>query len=352
MAALSASTAAASRCRHHSEDLRQAMSASPRADIDPVLRPLLSGGEAEAERLIDSLLIRLATPVVERVLGGMASRVSSGSSDAAAEIRSEIMLRLIERLKAFRRDPEARPIVRFQDYVAVVSRNAVDAHLRAAYPLCARLKGRVRYLLATSRTWEVWTGDHGVIAAGLKEWRDRPIVPAAVAAPAATTSAAPPLADVVHALLGQLHGPIALDQLVELVAEVTGELDEGQPTPPDPPAPVDETVVTNDLLRHLWTEIGALPVKQRAALLLNLRGMNGESAVHFLPVTRVASVREIAAALEMDALAFVELWDELPLDDVRLAELLETSRQQVINLRKSARARLGRRLSKLTGGVR
>lgn len=330
------------------------MSASARADIDPVLRPLLHGGEAEAERLIDSLLTRLATPVVERVLGGMASRVSSGSSDAAAEIRSEIMLRLIERLKAFRRDPEERPIVRFQDYVAVVSRNAVDAHLRAAYPLRARLKGRVRYLLATSRTWEVWTGDHGVVAAGLKEWRDWPIVPAAVAVGAspATTSVAPPLADIVHALLGQLHGPIALDHLVELVAEVTGELDEGQPTPPDPPAPVDETLEANDLLRHLWTEIGALPVKQRAALLLNLRGMNGESAVHFLPITRVASVREIAAALEMDALAFAKLWDELPLDDVRLADLLETTRQQVINLRKSARARLGRRMSKLTGGVR
>jgi len=324
------------------------MTASPRAAIDPVLRPLLHGGEAEAERLIDTLLTRLATPVVERVLGGMAGRVSGGSSDAAAEIRSEIMVRLIERLRAFRRDPEERPIVRFQDYVAVVSRNAVDAHLRAAFPMRARLKGRVRYLLSTSRTCEVWTGDHGVVAAGLKEWRDRPIVP--VAAPPAANGSQP-LVDVVHAILGPLHGPIALDQLVDMVAQITGELEEG-PAPPEPPPTHDQTVEANDLLRHLWTEIAALPVKQRAALLLNLRGANGEPVVHFLPVTRVASVREIAAAVEMDPLRFAEMWDDLPLDDGHLAQLLDTTRQQVINLRKSARARLGRRMSKLTGGAR
>ncbi|HYO76074.1 MAG TPA: hypothetical protein VE010_06385 [Thermoanaerobaculia bacterium] len=318
-----------------------------------MLRPLLYGGEAEAERVIDTLLARFASPVVERVLGGMARRVSGESSDAAAEIRSEIMLRLIERLKAFRRDPEERPIVRFQDYVAVVSRNAVDAHLRAAFPLRARLKGRIRYLLTTSRTFDVWTGDHGVVAAGLKEWRDQPLV---TVVPAREPSRAPelvsrPLQEIVEAILGRLHGPVALDQLVDVVAEVTGELEE-RPAPRDVLPSHDDTIEANDLLRHLWTEIAALPVKQRAALLLNLRGVNGEPVVHFLPVTRVATVRQIAAAVEMDPLVFAELWDELPLDDLRLAELLDTTRQQVINLRKSARARLGRRMTRLSGGIR
>jgi hypothetical protein len=299
--------------------------------------------------VIDTLLARFASPVVERVLGGMASRVSGESSDAAAEIRSEIMLRLIERLKAFRRDPEERPIVRFDDYVAVVSRNAVDAHLRAAYPLRARLKRRVRYLLTTSRTCEVWTGDHGVLAAGRKEWRDRPIVPAVTAAD--RTIAAEPLADVVQAILGRLDGPIALDELVEAVAGITGELEE-DPLPADPLPSHGETIEANNLLHHLWSEIAALPVKQRAALLLNLRGADGEPVVHYLPVTRVATVREIATAVAIDPLVFAEMWDELPLDDARLAELLETTRQQVINLRKSARARLGRWMSKVSGGAR
>jgi hypothetical protein len=37
------------------------------------------------------------------------------------------------------------------------------------------------------------------------------------------------------------------------------------------------------------------------------------------------------------------LWHELPLDDRRIAERLAVTRQQVINLRKAARARLARR---------
>jgi hypothetical protein len=41
-----------------------------------------------------------------------------------------------------------------------------------------------------------------------------------------------------------------------------------------------------------------------------------------------------------------ELWDELPLDDLKIAARLGMTRQQVINLRKSARARLARRMER------
>jgi hypothetical protein len=37
------------------------------------------------------------------------------------------------------------------------------------------------------------------------------------------------------------------------------------------------------------------------------------------------------------------LWDQLPLDDLSIAARLGVTRQQVINLRKAARARLARR---------
>jgi hypothetical protein len=46
----------------------------------------------------------------------------------------------------------------------------------------------------------------------------------------------------------------------------------------------------------------------------------------------------------MDADRFAELWNDLPLDDARIAELLKLTRQQVINARKSGRERLARRL--------
>ncbi len=44
------------------------------------------------------------------------------------------------------------------------------------------------------------------------------------------------------------------------------------------------------------------------------------------------------------ARAGAELWNQLPLDDAAIAELLDLTRQHVVNLRKSARKRLTRRL--------
>jgi hypothetical protein len=41
---------------------------------------------------------------------------------------------------------------------------------------------------------------------------------------------------------------------------------------------------------------------------------------------------------------FAGLWSRLPLDDASIAELLNITRQQVINLRKCARERLARRM--------
>ncbi len=42
---------------------------------------------------------------------------------------------------------------------------------------------------------------------------------------------------------------------------------------------------------------------------------------------------------------FTLLWNDLPLEDSSIAELLGATRQQVINLRKCARERLERRMN-------
>jgi hypothetical protein len=58
----------------------------------------------------------------------------------------------------------------------------------------------------------------------------------------------------------------------------------------------------------------------------------------------IATFRQMAEALGMSPEKLPELWSELPLEDTRIAELLQLTRQQVINARKSARNRLTRRL--------
>jgi len=87
-----------------------------------------------------------------------------------------------------------------------------------------------------------------------------------------------------------------------------------------------------------------LPLNQRAALLLNLKDATGFGAITLFPATGIASVRQLAGALEINPERLAEMWNDLPIEDTRIAELTGLTRQQVINARKSGRERLARRL--------
>ncbi len=99
-------------------------------------------------------------------------------------------------------------------------------------------------------------------------------------------------------------------------------------------------------LGSLWREIGKLPLRHRSALLLNLRDQNGDAMIIMFPLTRVATISQIADILEFSADEFARIWSELPWDDLTIAEYLGLTRQQVINLRQSARMTLRRKLER------
>jgi hypothetical protein len=61
----------------------------------------------------------------------------------------------------------------------------------------------------------------------------------------------------------------------------------------------------------------------------------------------VATFEQIAKTLEVPTAEFEQLWAQLPLDDLHIAAYLGATRQQVINLRKTARERLVKRMSGL-----
>jgi hypothetical protein len=61
-------------------------------------------------------------------------------------------------------------------------------------------------------------------------------------------------------------------------------------------------------------------------------------------VTGTATIPEIAETLGFSREEFACIWNALPLEDLAIADRLGLTRQQVINLRKSARERLIRRL--------
>ena len=113
---------------------------------------------------------------------------------------------------------------------------------------------------------------------------------------------------------------------------------------PDAKMDVATGVEQRIYLQRLWAEVCQLLPRQRAAILLNLRDAQGRGIIALFPLLRIASMRQIAVALDMRSEEFANLWNDLPLEDAGIAGLLGVTRQQVINLRKSARERLARRM--------
>jgi hypothetical protein len=103
---------------------------------------------------------------------------------------------------------------------------------------------------------------------------------------------------------------------------------------------------STDDLKRLWEEIITLPLRHRTALLLNLRGREGDGIIAMFPLSRIASVRQIGETLELSPDKFARIWHELPWSDITIGEYLGITRQQVINLRQSARAALRKRLGR------
>lgn len=343
--------------------------------MDALLLPLLrSGSEGGLARLIEEH----AAPIIRGVIRGKLRGARAGdnpSGQEAEDLYGEVVVQLLRRLRAFVSDPDGHPIGDFRGYVAVTTYNACNLYLRQKYPARWRLKNRLRYTLSRRDDFALWQVDDGDWLCGLRAWRDWPEdLPDAAGrlrrladdpdAPhrAELTDAAreSELPDLLRAAFAHLGGPVRLDDLLGVVADLRGvsdpvltvELSDGRESAgrsrgaEASDADFADEVERRSYLRRLWEEITQLPPAQRAALLLNLRDAH-EGVTWLLPLAGVASVRQIAEAVAVPAEQFAALWNQLPLDDATIAELLGVTRQQVINLRKSARARLARRMKPL-----
>lgn len=302
----------------------------------------------------------------DRVLRDATRRVLSGSmrrlvdtDDAIGDVR----LRLIGRLWALRRG-EGEPIDNFQAYAAAAATRVCYSYLRERHPARTRLRNRVRYAVSHHADTELREDADGTWSCRTrKTMRPAP-------APGATTAfldapatfmerhrldVTAPLPSLLSAVLERLDRPVAFDRCVDAMAVLLGVIETEALAPREQedgdhhlqvvdPAPDAATAIADrEALRSTWAEVVALPPNQRIALLLNLRDPEGGAMIHVLPATGVVSMEALASALAMDAPDLSALWDRLPIDDEELAGRLGLSRQQVINLRKSARARLARR---------
>lgn len=311
---------------------------------DRDLIPIIEAG-AEAERLqaLGTLIDETARPLIFRIVQRM--RGPALRSEDAEDIASVVALRLVQRLTGAETDA---PIASFNDFVARLTYNAAYDILRTRFPQRTRLRNRFRYVLRHDPRFTAATID-GAIVVGLSRWsaelRQASIGPIDFKP---LTTQRGKTADVLEAALAAIGRPSRLDDLVRLFAEAWGIADAGASDVVDvePASDSDphEELATRRRIAALWNEIAQLPPNQRAALLLNLRDRDGLNAAALLILTGVTTIDALASAVGLTSEGLWEIWNELPLDDLRIASILRLTRQQVINLRKAARERLARRM--------
>lgn len=316
----------------------------PSMEIDPRLVPLTASGGAEAE--IERLLVGVAGPVIRSIVSRYVRGGGCLPADAA-DLESMIRLRLLHKFRRIAASPH-HGIEDVERYVATVSYNVVNDYLRRRFPERTRHKNRLRYVLAHDPRLALWNTQVGPVG-GLKEWQGSATAATAVAqGPDQTTRAMRDKrrpADALHALFIGGGAPVELEALVDYTAALWNV-----PLGPAEVELVDEhealpaQIERREFLRALWREIEQLLPMQRKALLLNLRGEETANVIAFVVLTGTARFDDVAAALGMTAEELSAIWNDLPLNDLRIAGLLSVTRQQVINLRKSARERLRRRL--------
>jgi RNA polymerase sigma factor (sigma-70 family) len=341
------------------------------AKIDTLLEPLLM--EA-SDQQADELLLQLITVHTEPLIKGIIRyklHLSSHQADGRAEaddIYQEVLLQLLAELQQLRRQPDQHPITDVRGMAAVIAHRTCSRWMRRQFPERHSLKNRLQYLLTRQRGLALWQDEARKLVAGFAVWQGQK--------KAVTTARLGNLSDdegllarirllqsgrqqvlgdVLAAIFNHLGSPIEFDELVSALAVLLGVRDQpieslaededaiafqAAAGEPDPAWQVEKRI----FLQRLWEELQQLPPNQRAALLLNLKDADGRGCIALFPATGIATLRQLADALEISAERFAELWNELPLEDAKIAELLGLTRQQVINARKSGRERLTRRL--------
>jgi len=318
---------------------------------DRALAPLLSAADDAARRHeVERLIVTRARPIIERVIRRYAGAEWMVRAADADDIASTAILRLLRRFDALA-DAGGEPIGDLEDYVATLTYHTIYDFLRQRHPERMRLRNRVRYLLTHDSRFALWE-HRGTTLCGSSEWRGR--TDFAVAVELTVESASMQMvndrapAEALRAVFTHIGRPVVFATLMNVMVSLW----RGAGAAPGGAAPADEqrfddpvdALSARQTMSRLWWEVRQLPVRQRAALLLNLRDTAGGNAVALIPLTGVATFDELASSLEMTAPALAELWSELPLPDLRIAELFGITRQQVINLRQAARERLSRRM--------
>jgi RNA polymerase sigma factor (sigma-70 family) len=328
--------------------------------MDSVLLPLLrSADEAEGEQLLSDLILFEAAPLVRNTLrqrlGFYVSHLGANPRNHDAEdLYHDVMAKLIGLLN----DPQLQTgqlvIKNFRQYVLRVATNACHDYLRAKSPARNRLKNNLRDLLERHQDFAQWrTGDAETLC-GFTAWLNRgksslvtPRLSSLEARPNEFLTAKFPREDIrqvpltrlVAEVFRWLDSPVEFERLVQLAAQLLDVKDQPQQSLDeddvweqsltDSSFRCESSLEVRELLQMLWAAVRRLPPRQRDTFCLGFADDGGDDLFTLLLDAELATLPEIAEALNRSLQDLILLWQQMPMDNTGIAHELKATHQQV-----------------------
>jgi hypothetical protein len=307
----------------------------------------------KAERALGQLVEDHVEPLMKRVITARLRRNGVEHFTHLEDVLSDAVIAFLLHVEELRLG-RADEVENFNAFVSMLATRAVNDYFRRANPGFHALRNRLLYLIERYPELARWREpSSGQWLCGLAEWKDKRNSPLRTIDDVnprewlSSNSAQLHAADQLIELFKAARTPIRFNDLALLMARVWN-IQESRTENVEDHDLVDEAATVDQRLGHrqwldiLWKQICDLNRNQRAALLLNMKGPDGNCGASLLVTTGVVNIRQLAQAIELSGEEFALLWQRLPLSDHEVGDILGLERQQVINLRKCARARLER----------
>jgi DNA-directed RNA polymerase specialized sigma24 family protein len=351
-------------------------------DIDDLLHPYLQEENEERSRhLLANLFAERIDPVVRHIiayrLSSQSARMNGGRPDQQVnDLHSEVVIRLLTKLRDLKSGNIDHAIKDFLSYAAVIAHNACTENSRRQNFQHSRLKDHIRYILNNQPEFALWQAEKFGWVGGFAIWSDRrsnlAILMSSQKAEELVWSKLNignnhqmSIVEQLTLIFNAAGMPVALTELIKIVAALRGidirnAFNDMVTTDPyvldETPIPKEKSDLESEVeqrlyLQTLWREICKLPLPHRTALLLNLidRDSGDRGLIISLADLRIATIHEIGACLGLSPEKFSAIWIDLPWDDRQIATHLGTTKRKVMRLRLAARKLLAKRMKELSG---
>lgn len=327
---------------------------------DDVLRLFLNApSEESSSEFFDLLMQNFALPVINKILRAKIKNWQTSSELNLViyeDLQNECCLKIVGLLRSRKNNPNAPPIEDFSAYCAKIVYNVWNSFVRDHSPKRESLKNKIRYALGKDAEFDIWQ-EKDEICCGLtaierrfREFSAEELIVRVEDEVENFRSGG--LETLLFEILVRADSAIRLNELVSIAARLWAVEDLAEASLEDFRADgnlarqnQENEFEMHFTLSQIWREICELPVNQRIALLYNLRDERGREMLVMFFNFKIATLREIAQAMNLSVEECAEILPQMPMEDKTIAERMNLTAKQVANLRKVARENLRRRLA-------